>query len=49
MEGPILKVTEYETAVTFLNNMDFVSEGEDSQQKMQMILDKYTRLFQQEE
>ena len=31
IEGPILKVTEYETAVAFVNDMDFASEGEDSQ------------------
>ena len=46
MEGSISKEAEYETAVTFVDNTDFGSEGEDYQQKMQIILNTYTRLFQ---
>ena len=46
MEGLISKVAEYKIAVTFVDDMDFILEEEDSQQKIQIILDKYTRLFQ---
>ena len=46
MKGSISKETESKTAVAFVDNTDFVSEGEDYQQKMQKISDSYTRLFQ---
>ena len=46
MRGPILKKEEHEAAVIFIDNTDFSIEGEDYQDKMQTILEKYTKLFQ---
>ena len=46
MKGAISETVEDETAVAFVDDTDFVMEGEECQQKMQTILDTYITLFQ---
>ena len=45
MKGAISETVEDETAVVFIDDTDFVIEGEECQQKMQTILDTCTTLF----
>ena len=45
MKEAILKTVKDETAVAFIDNTDFVMEGEECQQKIQTILDTYITLF----
>ena len=46
MKEAISETVEDETAVVFIDDTDFVIEGEECQQKMQTILDTYITLFQ---
>ena len=46
MKGVILEIVEDKTTVVFIDDIDFVTEGEECQQKMQTILDTYITLFQ---
>ena len=46
MKGGILEIVEDETAVAFIDDTDFIMEGEECQRKMQTILDTYIILFQ---
>ena len=43
--APIVREEEYQLAVAFVDDTDFISKGEDYADKMQFILDKYTRLY----
>ena len=43
--APIAREEEQQLVVAFVDDIDFVSEGEDSAEQMQFILDKYARFY----
>ena len=45
MKGLLSKMVKDETAMAFIDDTDFVMEGEDYQNKKQIILNTYTKLF----
>ena len=40
-----MKEQEQQFAITFANDMDFTTNGEDCKEKMQVIIEKYTSLY----